>query len=670
MKMNAHYPNLFSPFLAGKRNVEFKHRIFSAPMHAPLFGNPNGVLNEHGLRFYTDKAKGGVACVEVGQVQMDLLASGGHIRALNMASEAALLEYHILNRYAHAFGAKTSFEINHEGHYAFPQKDENGNMVQPMSVCAMTMPNGVEVRAMDEADMDRVAESYANTAAMGKRAGFDMVCLHFGHGWLISAFLSPLTNHRTDQYGGSPENRMRFPKMILERIRAKVGDEMLIEVRMSGSEFTPGGLEIEDTIEYIKMIEPLIDLVHISSGNRMNATSRAEMHPSHFMPIAHMAEMSEQVKLSGVKIPVGVVGGVHDPDVAERIIAEGKADYVLLARQLLADTDWPNKARAGRKEEIRRCLRCNYCMDHGRRKAIADSVLFDSSASFDMACAINPLLGQGYYKATVPAPDRKKKVVVIGGGAAGLEAAAENAKRGHQVILMEKSGSLGGQLFYADHVSFKKEMKLFREYLERQARAAGVDIRMHTEATPESVAAMEPDAVIVAVGADPITLPIPGVNMPHVWQALDLFGHEDKLGKRVVIVGGGLVGCETAIHLGNLGHEVTVLEMGPYLAPQAELSDRLHVLKYMGLAGAQGLTGVRCTGITGSGVQAEDESGEKFFEADNVVLCAGMRERVGLRDRFQDAAPIVISIGDCIDASNLAHAIHSGYDTAVRLSIE
>ena len=214
-------------------------------------------------------------------------------------------------------------------------------------------------------------------------------------------------------------------------------------------------------------------------------------------------------------------------------------------------------------------------------------------------------------------------------------------------------------------------MKLFREYLERQARAAGVDIRMHTEATPESVAAMEPDAVIVAVGADPITLPIPGVNMPHVWQALDLFGHEDKLGKRVVIVGGGLVGCETAIHLGNLGHEVTVLEMGPYLAPQAELSDRLHVLKYMGLAGAQGLDRVRCTGITGSGVQAEDESGEKFFEADNVVLCAGMRERVGLRDRFQDAAhPLDLPSANCIDASNLAHAIHSGYDTAVRLSIE
>ena len=242
-------------------------------------------------------------------------------------------------------GARTSLELNHAGHFAIPAF--NDGHTPPMSATARKMPNGNLVREMTEEDMDYVADIYANAIHMAWRGGFDMACLHYGHGWLFGGWMSPLLNQRTDRHGGSLENRVRFPRMVLERIRKKVGDNILLELRLSGSELTPGGLEIEDTIEIIKMMEDLVDLVHISSGTRWNASTRGDMHPTCFVDPGHTAPMAQKVKEAGIKIPVGCVGGVNTPELAEKILSEGMADYVLMARPWVADPEWANKVRSG-----------------------------------------------------------------------------------------------------------------------------------------------------------------------------------------------------------------------------------------------------------------------------------------------------------------------------------
>lgn len=654
------YPHLFEPLVVGKNQIEFKNRVFTAPMGCPLAQGTDGALNDFGVNLYGDFAKGGFGLVQA-KVVIPMLENNG--RSLSLANEDKFMSCHFLNQYAHLYGAKTGCEIYHQGAWMKP-----GAGRKIMSASALTMPGGIEVQAMTPDDMEEVADMYAEAAVLVKRSGFDLICLHFAHGWLMSSFLSPLFNKRTDAYGGSVENRMRFPRMVVERIRQKVGDALLIDVRLSGSEMTPGGIEIEEAIEQVKMLEDFIDMVHMTCGNRMNPASRPDIFPSHYLPAGHNAQYSAAVKKAGVKIPVGVVGGVHDPQLAENLLAEGKADYVLMARQANVDPNWVEKVRHGQEGDVRPCLRCNYCVDTGRRGALSKSITFDASATYDLKCAINPLYGQGAYKAKIPMPTEQKKVAVIGGGVAGMQAALTAAQRGHQVTLYEKSDKLGGQLFFADHMWFKAEVKKFREYLIRQVRQAGVTIQLETEATRAMIETADPDAVIVAVGAVPVVPPIPGVNNKNVMQAVDILGHEEQVGKKIVIIGGGSMGCETAIHLGGKDHETLVVEMGENIAGNAQFSQRMHIMRYMEQAGVQYQTGLRCVEITETGVWLENMQQEKrFIAADTVVLSVGNRALEDVRDQFKDVAFDVIHVGDCLKAADICTAVHTGFDAAMRL---
>lgn len=402
------------------------------------------------------------------------------------------------------------------------------------------------------------------------------------------------------------------------------------------------------------------------------------MHPSHFLEEGHNVHLAQKAKQSGIKIPVGALGSIQHPDFAERVLAEGKADYILMARGLVADNDWANKARAGRAEDIRPCIKCFRCMDlaGGKRTVsrhnIADYLTEFPTVTRRVECSVNPLHGNAMCKIDFPAPKRTKKVAVVGGGPAGMMAAISAAQRGHEVILFEQKSELGGQMHYAKHVWFKADMEDYRKYLIRQVGKAKIDLRLNTKATPELLRTLALDVVIVAVGAEPVVPNIPGVCKDNVWSAINAIGNEDQLGNHVVLVGGGMVGCETALHLSHLGKKVTLVEMLDALAPDGIYTERLHTVYYIDNdPNITVMTDTRCVEITAEGAVVAGENGQQqVISADSVVLAAGMKSLSVERDQFFGLAYDVINIGDCQNVGSISSATAMAYNAALTIGLD
>ena len=652
------YPHLFEPMYVGKNKVRFNNRALMAPIGSIATGGgemSDGRISQNGIDQCMNYIRGGFSTVAL---PMEVPIDGGHEHMFNLNPKTCnQMEFHLLQRSVHAYRGLTFAELLHCGPFV--------NLPDYPRLGADTyVTNGYPVKAATLDDMKGICDLFAQYAVWAKIARFDGLMIHMAHGWLFNQFLSPLTNHRTDEFGGSVENRCRFPMMVLKAIRDAVGDDLLIELRLNGNDEVEGGILPEDAAQQVLILQEYVDMIHITCGHRVDALSRPKQHPSNFFPMAHNAYASEIVKNTpGVKIPIGVVGAIYTPEIAEEVLAKGQADYVLMARSAMADPEIIKKAKEGREDDIRPCLRCNYCMDHGRREALTTELHLLSHPSYDRHCATNPLAFQSLSKRSFPPAERVKRIAVVGGGVAGMEAALAAADRGHEVIIYEKTDKLGGQALLSDVMWFKKEMKLFHEYLERQVhKRQNIIVNLNTEAAPEIIDELDPDAVIVAVGAEQIVPKIPGVEKAVM--SFDVFGHEEeKVGHKVAIIGGGDIGVELGIHLNQLGHECTVVEMGHYIAPKAQLTERISYLEWLEQEKVNTMIDTKCVEITDQGAIIEDADGNKtLLEADTVIIAVGTKSLVEERDKFIDTAFDVINVGDCVKASSIVHAVHTGFD--------
>lgn len=575
-------------------------------------------------------------------------------------SHAYHLDTSILNSLASAaytadairrHGAIPSIELSHSGMYAgtyMTDKSRQHDMNQ-WGPSDTIRPDGVPVKALTKEMLAEITAAYGNVAGLAKRAGFEMLMIHGGHGWLLNQFFSPYFNKRTDEYGGSLENRCRLAVEVLKAVREAVGPGFPIEFRLSGSELFDGGYDLEEGARIAQQIEPYIDLLHVSAGTYQRGFG--DTHPSMFKEHGCNVYLAAEIK-KHVSVPVATIGGLNDPRQMEKIIADGKADIVYMARALLADPFLPRKVMANKDEDIVKCLRCFTCMA-------------ERAATSTRRCTVNPIIGREMEGCEVPKAPESKKVVVVGGGPGGLKAAHTAALRGHQVILMEKESELGGILKSEQALPFKREMYELSLTFAKQCREAGVEIRLNTEATKELVESESPDAVIIAAGSRPLVLTIPGIDRENVTIVNNYYLEKEKVGDEVVVLGGGLAGCEAAIHLAQEGKKVTIVEMRDELAPDANVRHRPLLLKQIeGLAEVRaGLKGME---VTAQGVVCEDREGQRHLVKGSSVICAlGQRARTDVAEALRDTAPYVAVIGDCAKVSTITNAVYQGYHAAL-----
>ncbi len=645
---NQYYPHLAEPIMINR--TMFKNRIFGAPMSNPEL-DPDCHMRKEDIAFHENRAKGGLASVAIGLGIVDAIGRT-HTKEITLYDVMSLPSLKEMSNHFHKHNCNAVMELAHGGKYAGARSHGDHGHPLILGPNNETNPEGLEVTAMTDEDIERVAQCFADAAKLVKEAGFDMVLIHGGHGWLLGQFMSPSMNHRTDKWGGSLENRMRFPLLVIEKIREAVGPYFPIEYRMSGAELIEGGYGIEEGVEMAKVLDGKVDLIHVSAGVHEDPDVFVVTHPSMFIEHGCNVYLAAEVK-KHVKTPVATLGGLNDPDMMEDIIASGKADIVEIARQSLADPYFPEKAFTGHADDITRCCRCFTCF-------------YNYLTNRTFCCAFNPEIGnelQNFsgFPATTP-----KKVVVVGGGPGGMEAAITAKQRGHEVTLYEKSGSLGGQLKAEQFIPFKQDMFNFAKVLEKRLYRLGVDVKLNTELTPEQAAELKADVVIVAVGAKPIVPPVKGIDSDKVVGLDALHQETPAVGQKVVILGGGLVGAEVGIYLDQLGKDVTIVEMKDDWAPDAYFMHKNAMKIYVRKSDMKILTKTMAKEVTAEGLVVTDAEGnEKLLEADTVLLAAGMRPDRELADGFYNTAPRVFQVGDAIKPGRVLEATTLGYYRAL-----
>ena len=645
---------LFSPGRIGA--VELKNRIIFAPM-LDRFANEDGSISEASVRYYRERARGGAALLIVGAVNF---LPEAHYRPHQtcLYDDSFIDSHRRLTDAIHEAGALVSCQLIHAGIRLSQKAFGAGSATRPVGPSAIpfattdTVPHALSIE-----EIHAMTEAFAAAARRAREAGYDVVDILAAHGYLLHSFLSPYSNRRDDSYGGSNENRARFLCEVIRGIKREAGSGFPIQVRINGTDFLGGGIDIEQARVHARLIEKAgANAINVSSGTRESRQYTAAGY--HFSQTL-AAELSEKVK-AVVRIPVSTVGRYTDPIRAEEVLAKGQADFVLMARALLADPEWPNKAREGRLHEIRPCIGDNTgCVARDIRK-------FPT-----VSCTVNATIGHEeefrIRRAATP-----RSVLVVGSGPAGMEAARVAAMRGHRVSLYERETRLGGQLDVASRPPNNHPIQRLSEYLIGQIGGLGVEIHTGVTVTPQLVAEKNPDVVVVATGSNPILPDVPGLGHNHVVLAADVLEKKVKTGQRVVVIGGGLVGMDTSLVLAQEGKQVILVEMLPRIGANANVFELLFLMERFIDLGVQVLTNTKLLSIHPGGVtvvmtELTSENEVIFIRADTVVMAIGYRASQDLAQELEKSGRPIYVIGDCREPRKIIDAIHEGFQVGLEI---
>lgn len=674
------FKRLFQPGKIG--TMELRNRIVM-PALGLNFVTDNQI-NDKMVDFYTERAVGGVALVYIsslvehtGEEGYEKLASLGKMGYMPSLGEDRFIPgWRRLAEACHRHGGKLGAQLVHVGKYAHSSVLGGVQPVSPSPVKANLTTCGQPgemPRELTIPEIQRIVENIANTVKRAREAGLDTIEYNLCSGYLMREFLSPITNQRTDEYGGSLENRMRFVLQILRRTREKVGPDFPLTARLSADEFLPGGNTLKETRIIAQELEKAgLNGFSVVGGGHETSVPLSPMS----VPRGAFVYLAQEIK-KAVKVPVIASARINDPFVAERILQEGRADFLAIGRPLMADPDFPRKAQEGRYDEIRPCIACNQgCFD----------IVFRWKP---VTCLMNPRVGREAELQVKPA-GQKKRVLVVGGGPAGMEAARVMATRGHQVSLYERSQELGGQVNLSSVPHGRQEFGRLPAYLKGELERLGVQVHLGTEVDAALIEREKPEAVVVATGAEPIVPDIPGINGPNVAVSWDVLSEKAEVGQRVVIIGGGSVGCETAIHLAKRGAidpeaavflvnagaldattaislatrgntEVTIVEMLDRIGRDFGAGNRWVFLGLLKTLGIKALTGIQVEEIGPRGVRIKKGEESQWIEADTVVVAVGARSVNGLHEALREKVEELYLIGDAQEARKAMEAVHEGF---------
>ena len=640
---------LFSPIRIGK--MEVKNRIAMAPI-TTNWAPADGTVSDRIIDYLEARAAGGVGLIitetfVVDESQQYLLASMG------LWDDKLIPNFKKLIDRIHAHGAKVAPQLSHPGAETFSWL----NGFQPVAPSAhLSKTCGQIARELTLDEVKKIIQQYGDAARRAKEAGFDAIELHAAHAYMLAgSFISPLRNKRTDEYGGSNDGRLKFVLEVVESIRAKAGKDFPIILRISGDECMPGGRDLQGTLYIAPQLEKAgVDAFHVSGGVQTELFWR--IIPPSGTPVGINVAAATAVK-NVVKVPVLTVGRINDPKFAEGILQQGCADIVVMGRALLADPELPNKAKEGRFEDIAPCTSCAIGCVHMVMKMQA------------MTCVINPAVGKEKEMAIVPAA-KPKKVLVAGGGPGGLEAARVAALRGHKVTLYEKQAKLGGQLNLACVAPTKQELAMWVTYLGTQVRKLGVKVELQKELTPEAIAAEKPDVVVIATGGECAKPPLSGIDGPKVISSHAVLAGASRPRGKILIIGGGLVGCEVADLLADPGDHhagavtaVTIVEMLPDIAMDEVDMSRMLLIPRLKEKGVQWITSASVKELLEDGaVITRDGKEETIRGMDQIIIACGSKSVDTLSKAIEGKVPEVYVIGDAKQPRLALEAIAEGAD--------
>ncbi len=631
--------HVFSPISIG--NMVVKNRLVVPPM-VSNYANEDGTCTEQFISYHEEKAKGGWGLIIVEDYKINPEA-GGFVKLPGLWDDSQIESHQQLTERVHQHGAKIAAQIYHAGRETCAEITG----VQPVAPSAIPDPvvNAMP-RELSVEEIQQLVEQFGDTALRAKKAGFDAVEIHGAHGYLVNQFMSPFSNKRIDQYGGTILNRARFALEVIANIRAKVGTDFPLIYRMSVNEFVEGGLTTEDSKVISMLLENAgIDLIHASNG--VYASTETIIPPT-AVGHAWSANISEELK-KVVSIPVIAVGRINDPLIAESVLRSKQADMISMGRGSLADPHLPNKAQAGQFDDIIRCIGC------------LQGCIQRNAQQLPIKCLVNPMTGHESERQITPA-SREKKVFIIGGGIAGMEAAIVAAQRGHKVEIFEKNSRLGGQWVLAAIPPTKEELGSFTVWQVNQLNKLGVIVHLNTELTLDMIRDSQPDSVIIATGASPFVPNIPGKDLNHVLTANDILQGSAQAGKRVVVIGGGLVGSETAAHLANHGHDVSIIEMNSDIFVGTPSATKQYLMKDLQHHNVAILTNTQVKEIHNDAVVVENDGQLQTLAAiDNVVMAIGSRPVSFSVEDLEQHVSEIVTIGDAQKVRKAMEAVEEGY---------